>query len=256
MTGDFAAFVTVDNDAIQRALQQGMEGQPVAFETLPFGFGLVIEATDAAKAQTLATALGEKLPKLAQDSPEVTISQEEIGGVAVTVLSSPLDVFSDTKVPLDVVIGANEAVFVIATRDAATAIFTDVPSGGLTNVPIFIEAQNYLLDSPTSLWYMDSAGFSSVTTVMGLALFGPIVGQVFDSIVADLESGAVSTLTPEEQKQRDEERQRQMQEQMQAQMQQAQGMIAFLNTLLSSATISTTTVEGGALSRFVLTLAK
>ncbi len=250
MTGDFALFASIDSPAISRLLEQVMSNQTPMLETLPFSAGLVVEATDAAKAQALVAGLSKALTQLTAQNQDITLSTETIGGAAVTVLSAPLEVQSGFKVPFEVVIGANDAVFVIATRAAAAAILEGQP--GLSGDAAFVEAGPYLLPDATSIWYMDNNGFSFFTGFMTLGLLGPAIGNVFDSIVADLESGAVSTLTPEQIQQQQDAALRRQQEQLE----QARSLYVFLNSVLNSGTISTTSVDGSTLSRFVLTLAE
>lgn len=250
MTGDFAAFASINNDAIQLALKRALEGGSFMLETVPLEFGVLVEATDAAKAQALSAALGKALAQFTQQAPDVSISQEQIAGVDVTVLSTQVELSPPVKAPLDVVIGANDRVFVIATRKAATAILEGAP--GLDTNPAFNQAARYLLPDASSVWYMDSDGFSSVFTVTTLALLGPSIQNVFDEIVAGLESGAVATLSPAE----EQRRQELIRQQRQAEMEQAQALINFLDNFMTSATISTQNLDSGARVRLVLTLAE
>ncbi|NWG17709.1 MAG: DUF3352 domain-containing protein [Chloroflexi bacterium] len=250
LNGDFAVFVTINNDTIQQAIQQTMAGQPSLVDTLPVEVGLVVEATDAAKAQALSAALGKALAQFTQQEEDVTVSQEQIAGVDVTVLSAKAEMAPDMALPLDVVIGANDRVFVIATRKAAAAILEGAP--GLDSAPAFNQAARYLLPNASSVWYMDSNGFSSVFTITTLVILGPSIQNVFDEIVAGLESEAVATLSPAEEQRRREELQRQQQEQAE----RTQAVLAFLNTFMTSATISTENLDSGARVRLVLTLAE
>lgn len=250
MTGDFALFASIDSTAVSRLLEQVMSNRTPMIETLPFSAGLVVEATDTAKAQALVAGLSKALTQLTAQNQDITLSTETIGGAAVTVLSAPLEVQPGFKVPFEVVIGANDAVFVIATRDAAAAILEGQP--GLSTDAAFAEAGRYLLPDATSIWYMDNDGFSFFTGFMTMGLLGPAIGNVFESIVADLETGAVSTLTPEQIQQQQDAALRRQQEQLE----QARSLYVFLNSVLNSGTISTTSVDGSTLSRFVLTLAE
>ncbi|MBI5671113.1 MAG: DUF3352 domain-containing protein [Chloroflexi bacterium] len=248
MTGDFALFVSLDAQAITDAVLQGMNGDTPRLEELPVSAGLVIEATDPAKAQALAAGIARALPQLAAQDENVTISQEQIGGVDVTVISAPVELQADFRVPLDIIIGANDAVFVIATRDSATAILEGQP--GFDSTPQFAEVTRTLGNAPTSVWYISGEGFGLVTGFTTLALLGPSINNVFDEIVAGLEGSA--TLTPEQLQQRQDEQRRQQMEQAR----QAQAFMQLLTGLVSTGTISTYNVEGGAVTRFVLTLAE
>lgn len=254
MTGDFALFASVDSAALSDLMMQSMSGEPAVFETLPFSAGLIIEVTDPDKARALAAGITKALPQLTSQNDDITLAEEQIGGANVTVISAPIELQPDYNVPFDLIIGANDAVFVIATREAATAALTSIGGGasGLAGDPAFAEAARYILPNASSVWYMDDDGFSFFSGFLTLGILGPNIENVFDNIVADLETGAVSTLTPEQIQQRQEEQTRQRQEQMR----QTQGILTFLNSVLNSGTVSTTSVDGGALTRLVATLAE
>lgn len=250
MTGDFALFVSLDAQAITDAVMQGMRGETPRMEELPVNAGLVIEATDPAKARALADGIARALPQLTARDENVTISQEQIGGVEVSVISAPVELEDDFKVPLDIIIGANDDVFLIATRDSATAILEGRPGFGST--PQFAEVTRTLGNAPTSLWYISGDGFGVFAGFAALTMMGPAIGNVFESIVADLESGQTATLTPQQLQQRQDEQRRQQMEQTR----QAQAFLQMLTGLVSTGTISTYNVEGGSVARFVLTLAE
>lgn len=250
MTGDFAAFASVDSVTIRQMIEQGLAGEAPVFDGLPIEFGLVIEATDPAKARKVADGLGETLTRLVDSEPDASVSQEQVGGVEVTVLSITIDTLPNQEIVLDVLIGANDDVFVIATRDAATAILTGAP--GLDTAAGFAEAAAYLLPNPTSVWYMDSSGFSGLGATVSLGMVGPMIGNVFDEIIANLEDGSITTPSPEETLRRQQMLERQREEELR----RIRAMLDFLDNLMTSATISTDHVEGASRFRAVLTLAE
>jgi hypothetical protein len=254
MTGDFAAFVSLDMPAIMDAIEQGMQasasggssGTSLKMDKLPFGFGFVAQATDPAKAKALADALGKVLPTLPNNNPEVKISQETISGVQVTVISQMMPMGTDQKLPLDIVIGANDKVFLIATRAAAEAIFGGKP--GLDSTAAFQEAGKYLLQKPNSVLYSDGQGAGGTLIIVGLALLGPAIGGTFDRITDGL-----STPTAEQKAAREAARKRQ-----EEQNRQIVAALRTLITLSSSSSISSETIDpatGASRVRFVLTLA-
>lgn len=246
MTGDYALFVTIDQQAIRRLITQALMDETPALAALPLGFGLVVEATDPAKARALAAGLGQALPQLVAQAPEVTITAAAIGGEDVTVIrvDAPLD--PARMPPLEIVIGANDSVFLIATRPEAKAILSGIP--GLNQDAAYAAAARYLLDDATTVWYMDSGGSAVILTIGALTMMGPVIGNVFDEIMATVDSpSALPTISPEEIRRRQQEQQRQ-------QVRQVEDIFQALAAVWDSGTISTSSEAGGDRIRFVLTL--
>lgn len=248
MTGDFALWTSLDTQTITDAIMQGMTGETLTLEAFPVNAGMVIEATDPAKAQAFAAGLARALPQLTAQNDDVTLSEEEINGVAVTVVTVTAELQTGVEVPLDILIGANDDVFLIATRDAATAILEG--EAGFDTTPGFAEVNSLLVGEPTSLWYTSGEGIGFVAGFGTLAILGPNINNVFDNIVAELEQSA--TLTPQELQQRQERQRRQQMEQAQ----QAQAFMQVLRDFFSSGSASTYNVEGGSVIRLTLTLAE
>lgn len=293
MTGDYALFGSIDGQAIVDALLEGLRNDPLVndqdmqeayvrgevdmsevqqnrflLDRVPFSFGLVIEAADSARAQNFAAALGETLPALLAQNPDVTIAQGTVGGAAATLITVPVALGPGGTLPLEIAIAANDRVFVIATRAEAEAILSG--AANLTGTPDFSAAEGYILDNATSVWYVSgqTGGTGGAAMVGGLALLGPTVGNVFCGIVPVMQptpTGAASTAsatepppTPTEDPCLDLRRQalqnyiennRQMQETIPTIYETAQ-------SFLSSATLSTAyNAEGQVFVRFTLSLA-
>lgn len=286
LDGDYAVFGSIDGQAIIDALLAGLRNDPLVndqdiqeayirgdvnmnefqqnmfvLERLPLGFGMVIEATDAAKAQNFAGGLAQALSTLATQNSGATVTQTQIGGVEATLISLPVFLTPNNPLPLEIVIGANDKVFVIATRTEAESILSGAP--GLGADPIFTEAAGYVLDGASSVWYLDGrSGGVAGAGVGGLALLGPSIGNIFCNIVASLEPTPVGTASPSAEPTEDPcvamrrqqlqsyiDNNRQMQE-MIPQLYQMAG------SFISSGSFSTAyTAEGQTLARFALTLA-
>lgn len=194
-TGDYALFYRTD---LVQILQGAVTGSTPDLSGLgdKFDFGLVIEATDADKAKALAQKLGALLGMMSANAEGLEISTETIGGTDVTVfsLSAPID--PTTTLDVDLLLGASDDAFFLATRPAAERILTG--DGTLANDPAYIEAQDYVLPNPTFLFYGDGEGVVdalAVGTIIPLALLGPAIGNVFDNVVAGLDAGS-TTMTP------------------------------------------------------------
>ncbi len=98
--------------------------------------------------------------------------------------------------PQDLVIGANDAVFVAGTRAAATFSLAP-PAGSLAEDPAFVAAQAYLLEDTEMLWYV---GVGPLLTFVEktAALDRPLVTRAAEHIGAVLrlfESAAMSAFT-------------------------------------------------------------
>jgi hypothetical protein len=167
MTGDYAAFASFDANLLFDKVEQSMAGnQDPVFTQLPFEFGLVVKATDPAKAKAFASALHKFLPRQFAKQRDLKITQEKIGGVDASIITFQAQMSPTNKVPVEVVVAANDKVFVVATRKSAEAILTGAP--GLDTNPSFKAAGQYLLSSPTSVWYADTNAFSTVLGIGGL----------------------------------------------------------------------------------------
>jgi hypothetical protein len=246
MTGDFAGFVSLDTRALLKALFASADGN-IKLDKFPINFGFVVQATNAAKARNLAAALGKLLSSLMKDNPDAKVSAATIGGAPVTVLTQMTPVGSDQKLPLEVVIGANDRLFLVATREAATGILTGAP--GLNTAPGFQEAGKYLLPNPSQVWYMDANGFSAfLVTMVGVQ---PTYSCTFSSIVSES-----STPTAEE-KERQQKEVEDCEKVRGNERQQAQALFNAVFDLFSSSSISSQMVDavkGQSRTRLVVTL--
>ncbi len=233
MTGDYALFVTLDEETIRRFILQTLVGEAPTLEALPLGFGLVVEATDPAKARALAAALGQALPQLTAQAPEATVTAAAIGGEEVTLIQFNTALAPGQTLPIEIVIGANDSVFLIATRPEAKAILSGIP--GLNQDAAYTAAARYLLDDATTVWYMDSGGSAGILTIGVLVMLGTTIGDVFADIATSLDS--VPTPVPS-----------------MRQAREAELLFQTLAGLWASGTISSSSDAAGERLRFVLTL--
>jgi hypothetical protein len=99
--------------------------------------------------------------------------------------------------PFELVLAANDRVFVFATRKGAIAALTG--SGGFTNSVVYLESSGMLLNSPTSLVYVSP----TLITLFGDASSGlaPAIGDVFNNIISELGAEPAPTPSLEEQRQ-------------------------------------------------------
>ncbi|MCK6577860.1 MAG: DUF3352 domain-containing protein [Anaerolineae bacterium] len=197
-TGDFGLFLRTNFlDLAPNLIRGGVPNLSALSERIDAG--LVIEATDPAKAQALAAKLGEVLTQMTANQQGVSLSSETAYGVETTVIHLDLPLDATTTIPLDLLLGASDAIFFLGTRPAVEAILSG--DGTLPANPLYNAALTHALPDPTTLWYADGEGLMSVVgtvTVVELALLGPAVGAVFDNIVAELqaEGGVAATPTP------------------------------------------------------------
>lgn len=194
-TGDYALFVRTD----LLELTGGLVANPNVIPDLNgrIDFGLVIEATDPAKAEVMARKLGLLAKQFGGSVQGLTVADDEINGVDVVVLSLDTAFSATNQFTLDIAIGASDDVLFIATRPAVTSIITG--DGTLATSPAYLDAQAYLLPNPTSVWFADSEGMligAGGVTVTILALLGPAIGNVFEDIVAGLQTDGTPMPTP------------------------------------------------------------
>ncbi|HEX2619838.1 MAG TPA: DUF3352 domain-containing protein, partial [Phototrophicaceae bacterium] len=123
-TGDYALFLRTNI----RPIIEGAVKNEVNIAG-NFDAGLVIEATDPAKAKTFAAKLGTLLSAMLGKQEGLTITQDTLEGVAVTSITASGELSPGQTLSLTVVIGASDDIFFIATKDAASAILRG--EGGL-----------------------------------------------------------------------------------------------------------------------------
>jgi len=184
LTGDFAMFIGYDvpepgaPSLITSVLTASLDKtQKVTYGGLDFG--LVIEAADPAKAQNMVAKLSDALPKFAASAKDVKISTEEISGAKALVLSVSSPQLANT---VDLVIAANDKVFVIATRDAATKVLSG--SGGLDKNEVYAAASKYFVAKPLQVYYLNRnalnllGDFGAISAVAFTVSKGSIMGML------------------------------------------------------------------------------
>ncbi|MDX1994183.1 MAG: DUF3352 domain-containing protein [bacterium] len=238
LTGDYAVFLTYDvpEPGTPSALTAPIYPD-AQIDSLGFDFGLIVEATDAARAQAfvdgVATALEQNPP-----ADGTTITREDIAGTSAIVIAVPAQ---DSTPAFDVVAAANDRILVIGTRDAATAALEG--SGGLNTAERFAaSAQGTVLPNATTVWYADATTISLLGDItLGT---GPAINNVFSNIVTEMGT----EVTPEAFDFAA----------AQAQVEQQQALFRQVAALFSGATISTAPSGDGsaALIRLTLTLAR
>ncbi|NDJ59921.1 MAG: DUF3352 domain-containing protein [Chloroflexi bacterium] len=194
-TGDYAIFGRLDVVPVL----EGLLGNQFDINNR-FDVGMVIEATDAIAAQNFANTVAELMTQFTAGLEGVTITADEIAGVGVTVLETTASLDPSSFVDFDIVVGANDVIFFLATRPAAETILTG--DGVLLNAPDYIAAQPYVLPNATSVWYTDGEGFligNGAPVIVVLALLGPAIGNIFENIIEELETApqAAAPLAPQ-----------------------------------------------------------
>lgn len=205
LTGDYAIFSHVDTIPIVKdamAYEFNLNGR--------VDFGVMADASaDPEAAQRLAGRLGELLAQALDDS-DFTMRQDVIAGTDVTIISIATQIDNPfvtveceqepVKSPLtyELVLGANDEVFVFATRPLADTLLAG-DYDGIDSTEAYQSATQYFLPDPTSIWYVDGEGFLyslGVNPVSFLMLAGPQIGCIYSSIIAQLETGEEATPTP------------------------------------------------------------
>jgi hypothetical protein len=148
MTGGYGLFFNVNPAALD---------DPDS--VMPVDFGLVVEATDAAAAQAVVNGIEEAIT---QAEPEnTTLTRETVAGVDALVITAEPE---DEPYPVEILVGSNEDVFVIGTRNAFTGVFeTD---GRLAAEPAFVEAQSHFLDDSAFVFYFASQPFNALADAL------------------------------------------------------------------------------------------
>ena len=164
MTGDYALYLDLT------PLASG------GLSSLPVSFALLAEVTDPAAAAATVDGLTSGLeqtlarmmpPDTEEGMPAPTVTREDINGTPATVLSIPASL--DTPFPIELVISANDSVFVLGTRAAAEIAFA--ADGGLAADAEFIRSQQWWLPDPIQVAYIGTEGLRPLTVF--LMMFAP-----------------------------------------------------------------------------------
>jgi hypothetical protein len=232
LTGDYVAFVTYDPLAPDVL---GLTGTLFAEDVstippLPVGFGVLIEATDPAKAQNLVDKLAVPLEQFGT-MQGLQVRREIISDSNAVLLTLPDPTTSNRVV--EIVLLANQRFLALGTRPAVEAA---INGGGLTSAPRFTAAGRYTLPNPTSLWFADTNALT-----LGVDLQAETGSFNFSlmslGLASDIDNFDVNDISP-------------------IQVQRAREVFRPLAAVFESATISTSTTNAGdALARAVLLLA-
>jgi hypothetical protein len=186
LDGNYALFAALATDADGNlvAVSNALNGESGG---LGADFGLVVEVNDAALAGQFISNLQDFTQTAApqgQLQPGVTVRNETVAGTNALIIDIAAEE-SGIGASLEVVLAADENVLVLATRDAAVLALN--AEGGLAGNPSFSFAAESLLDVPQTVWYMDTAGFKTVTQIVALTLLGPAIGNVFEDIFEEID---------------------------------------------------------------------
>lgn len=143
MTGDFALFIAYTPQA-DSPLEVAIDPN-ASVPFVGYNFGLIIEATDSAKAANVVSSLSTALERALQDAPDVTLT--ETNNTLTVALNVP-----NLSTPIELVLGANDSVFYFATKAAADHITSG--TAGLTATLGYEEAMKYALPNASQMWYM------------------------------------------------------------------------------------------------------
>jgi hypothetical protein len=148
MTGDYALFLNVNPEGIGSTT------------IMPLDFGLVFEATDPAAAQAVVDGIREAIT---QSEPEnVTLTEETVSGIDAAVITAEPE---DEPYPVEILVGANDEVFVIGTRNAFTAA-VEPSNGGLAADAGFTAAQSRFLDDSAVVFYFTPQPLESLADIL------------------------------------------------------------------------------------------
>lgn len=247
-SGDFATYFTYKPEGIVAMMNQQLE----ALETNPYGFttlnienvldmGIIFEISNPEQSQSLIDQLANLYGMLGANTG-VTMTREQIAGGNALILT----VSSSGMENIDVVIGTTDTLFVIGTRQSATAILNG--EGGFDSNPFYQNSLRYTLPTMTHYWFLDR----NVVTSMGglLGLLTPQIGIVFSSINNTLATPNATEAALQEERLREQNRQSIL------------SAIAFNESLqvvaqlFDNATISVSSKEGILFMRMVITLSE
>ncbi|MCL4252493.1 MAG: hypothetical protein KJ043_01785 [Anaerolineae bacterium] len=204
-SGDFGAYFTYKPEGIVTMMNQQLQ----ALETNPYGFttlnvenvldmGIIFEISNPEQSQLLIDQLTNLYGMLGANTG-VTLTREEIAGGNALILT----LSSSNMENLDVIVGTNDTLFVIGTRQSATAILNG--EGGFDSNPFHQNSLRYTLPTMTHYWFLDR----NIVTAAGgvLAILSPQIGMVFTSINNTLATPNATEAALQEERLREQNRQ-------------------------------------------------
>lgn len=161
MTGQYAVFLMLNPEL-------NLKNQFGLFTAFPVDFGVAIEATDPDAAAATVTGFTQAIERLAalseeqeDNEAEVEISTETMFGTDVTVVTITS---REAPWPIEVLMGANDDVFAIGTRNGVQAILSG--DGGLAANESFTRAQTWTLDGAYNLAYLGPDGLAPLADLI------------------------------------------------------------------------------------------
>jgi hypothetical protein len=175
-TGNYGVFMGADFISLfEGVMTTG------SVSNLELDAGIVIEATDVALAQNAASELGDFMSMALASEKDVTITQDDTStSIIVELPMNP----SMPPLELEFVLTTTDDFFFFGTRSALDKIMS---GDTLAKNADFAKSTQYFLENPTSVWYTNSDGVV-VSTAVPLVIMGPAIGNVFENIVAELNS--------------------------------------------------------------------
>lgn len=130
-------------------------------DSLPVDFGLIVAATDEAKAQAVFDGLNRSL--LGLPAAEVKVTQETIAGnIPALTLSITTRDFTE---PIEIMAAVGDGVFAIGTRRMVTAAVAP-QNGGLSADPTFTTASQSLLTDANTIIYLSGVDLKPIARLM------------------------------------------------------------------------------------------
>lgn len=251
LSDDFAIYFTYKPQQLAEVIDQQLS----LLNTDPYGivsdltalieFGYIIELSNPSNGQALIDQIASLYAMLGANSASgIAINRERIGNSNALILS----LTTSPNGMLDLVIGANERVFVIGTRDSAEAILTG--RGGFNTNPHYQNSLRYTLPTMTHYWFIDRASLSAAMSFIRLGL-EPQITKTLDDFSLYWDHSPSSVEIDEAR-----ERARQQTRQRLSELLAMQEPLSQLAQLFDSATLSVTTKEGVLFLRAVITLSQ
>lgn len=189
MNGDYLATLELDFNAILSAVSAN---DPSMLSPLPLDFGLIFEATDAAKAANLVQKLTTTLQNFLTGQNEVSIVPRQIANGTLTEIKLAIPLDSQSSLSYVISLGATDEVFFLASEGVANHILNGGP--GVDSDAAYQEAARYFLPDAISLAYADGDGLltsAAAAALPFLGLMGPVVSDVFEEIIEDLDQSSL-----------------------------------------------------------------
>lgn len=243
MNSDYAIYASADLLALVELLNTlANDGRLPMDAGLPLEFGIVVATDNPAKTAETVGKLGTRLSAATANRENVSVAEVNENGFTGYEITLTIPVAGPSRfINYDILLGSTSAVFFFGSTTAGERVLA---GDNLTATSNYANAGRYILPDAVNVAYTDDEGVDVfVGGLAALAILGPSINNVFETVTENLEGGSGSsssslqaTPTPEQV------------------LAQFRMVLAVTNSLFDNTTISSAIAGNFTIARATLTL--